>query len=145
VLLLSFHPKQTEPTGVETRIKVQINGAWNLNHSAVNHKYIISCPRNHCRNIAGESLLTNYAVWTKAIRGFDLLECNFQRQDQQGLRGMIIVIPVEIPPLTRFPIQSCSLELGGYSFNLDGWIRGMNGKGREIFRPPSDSAGKGLL
>jgi hypothetical protein len=55
VLLVCLRPEPAEPAQVKIRIKVQINGAWNFSHSAVNHKYIISSPRNHCRNIAGVS------------------------------------------------------------------------------------------
>jgi len=66
VLLVCLRPEPAEPAQVKIRIKVQINGAWNFSHSAVDHKYIISSPRNHCRNIAGGVLCVDKVDWTGA-------------------------------------------------------------------------------
>jgi hypothetical protein len=101
VLLFTFRPGRTKPAQVENLLKVRINGAWNLNHSAVNHKYIISCPHNHCRNIAGKMRIAKHIARAGALRGIDLVECICKPQIHLGIREAVIPMPVKILPPTQ--------------------------------------------
>ena len=68
----------------EAEIKVEINGSWHIHHTAVNHYYIISHCRHHCRNITRAGHVTDYAARLQMLRPDDTV-----RQERGALQHVL--------------------------------------------------------